>query len=172
MALLLRRSQIHNVGVYTDAAIRKGSRVVEYTGPRITVEEGDRRYDGKEITYLFGLEGGTHVIDGRGIARYINHSCDPNCETEEVDGRVWIYAMRHIKAREELSYDYLLYEGEGNAPCSCGARKCRGSLYSPWELRRKKRVEAKRAKRKKSQVRSKSKGGNGREARVKSRRPV
>jgi uncharacterized protein len=130
MGLVTRRSSIHNVGVYTDAPIRKGSRVVEYTGPRITVEEGDRRYDSQEITYLFGLEGGTHVIDGQGIARYINHSCDPNCETEEYEGRVWILARRDIKPWEELSYDYLLYEGEGDAPCSCGAKKCRGSLYS------------------------------------------
>jgi SET domain-containing protein len=152
MALIRRRSKIHNNGVYTDAAIRKGMRVVEYTGPRITVEEGDRRYEGQEITYLFGLQGGTHVIDGRGIARYINHSCDPNCETEEIEGRVWIYAMRDIKPGEELSYVYLLYDGEGEAPCSCGAKKCRGSLYSPRELRRRKR---KQVTSKKSEARSK-----------------
>jgi uncharacterized protein len=155
MGLVTRRSSIHNVGVYTDAPIRKGSRVVEYTGPRITVEEGDRRYESQEITYLFGLEGGTHVIDGQGIARYINHSCDPNCETEEYEGRVWILARRDIKPWEELSYDYLLYEGEGDAPCSCGAKKCRGSLYSPRELRRRK------VKSKKSKVRSKKPGRRG-----------
>ena len=140
MALVIRSSRIHNRGCYTTTAIRKDAMVVEYKGPRITIEEGDRRYEGKVITYLFGLQDGKHVIDGRGIARYINHSCAPNCTTEEIDGHIWIIALRDIKPGEELSYDYMLYDGEGEAPCRCGAKKCRGSMYSPAELRRRKRA--------------------------------
>ncbi len=162
MALFVRNSSIHNRGCYTDSRIRGGEIVVEYTGPRITVEEGDRRYEDQEVTYLFGLEGGTHVIDGSGIAMYINHSCDPNCETEEIEGRVWIRALRDIRPGEELSYDYMLYDGEGEAPCRCGARNCRGTIYSPQEVRRRKRAEARKVKSKKSKGRSKKKPGRKR----------
>jgi uncharacterized protein len=152
MGLIIRSSHIHNAGCYTTAPISKGARVVEYTGRRITTEEGDRLYDGQEITYLFGLQDGKHLIDGYGMAMYINHSCHPNCATEEEDGRVWIVAERDIAAGEELTYDYLLYDGEGDAPCFCGARKCRGSMYGPREIRRRRRAQAKA---KKSEISSK-----------------
>src|SRR5512135_504712 len=132
MALIIRSSLIHHAGCYTTAAISRDAHVVEYTGRRITIEEGDRLYEGKEITYLFGLEDGEHVIDGYGMAMFINHSCAPNCTTEEIDGRVWIVALRDIAPGEELTYDYLLYDGDvgSSAPCSCGAKNCRGSMYS------------------------------------------
>src|SRR5262249_26107829 len=116
----------------------KDTCVVEYTGPRISQAEADARYDGKSSTYLFGLSDGKRVIDGHGIAMFINHSCDPNCDTEEIDGRVWIVARRGIKPGEELTYDYNLYDGEVDdpAPCQCGAKRCRGTMYSPEEIRR------------------------------------
>lgn len=139
MGLIIRSSSIHAAGCYTTAPIRRGTRIVEYTGPIIDKDEGDIRYEGKPITYLFGIGDGTRVIDGHGTAMFINHSCDANCETEEVDGRVWITAIRDIAAGEELCYDYCLYDGEEDAPCNCGARKCRGSMFSPEELRRRKR---------------------------------
>ncbi|MGZ4821188.1 MAG: SET domain-containing protein [Terriglobales bacterium] len=147
MSLIIRSSRIHNRGCYTTRALREGAKVVEYTGRRITVEEGDRLYDGKRVTYLFGLRDAKHVIDGTGIARYINHSCDPNCTTEEIDGHIWVIAIRDIQPGEELSYDYMLYDGDGDAPCRCGAKKCRGTMYAPQEIRRQKRA-AERAKRK------------------------
>jgi len=140
MGLIIRTSPIHRDGCYTTKPIRKGTRVVEYTGERITNAEGDRRYQDREITYLFGLSDGRHVIDGNGIAALINHSCDPNCEAEESRGRVWITALRDIRTGEELTYDYHLYDGEGDMPCRCQTRRCRGSLYSEREL--KKRAKA------------------------------
>jgi hypothetical protein len=81
------------------------------------------------------------------MAMYLNHSCAPNCETEEDEGEhVWIRAMRDIAAGEELVYDYFLYDGEGEAPCSCGAERCRGTMYSPKELKKRKReASAKRS---------------------------
>jgi len=148
MPLLIRASRIHSAGCYTTAAIKKGTFIVEYMGPRITVEEADARYSDRPETYLFGLADGKQVIDGDGIAAFINHCCDPNCEPEEVDGRIWIVALRDIKAGEELTYDYNLYDGEGDAPCFCGAKNCRGSLYSAEELRKRRRAAAKKSPRK------------------------
>ena len=138
MALIIRSSRIHAAGCYTSSKIRKGTYIVEYTGPRLTNEQGDAIYDGLEHTYLFGLSDGKTVIDGHGTAAFINHSCDPNCETDEVDGRVWIVAARDIAAGEELTYDYNLYDGEGDAPCFCGAANCRGSMYEEEELLKRK----------------------------------
>ncbi len=139
MSLLIRASRIHSAGCYTTAAIKKGTFIVEYTGPRISVAEADTRYSDRPETYLFGLSDGKWVIDGDGIAAFINHSCEPNCEPEEVEGRVWIVALRDIQAGEELTYDYNLYDGDEEAPCFCGAKNCRGSLYSAEELRKKRR---------------------------------
>jgi len=146
MGLIVRSSLIHAAGCYTTTPIAKGTRVVEYTGPIIDKEEADRRYEHKPVTYLFGIGDGSKVIDGHGIAMFINHSCDANCETEEIDGRVWIMAIRDIAAGEELCYDYCLYDGEDEeAPCNCGSKTCRGSMYSAEELRRRKRLALKRA---------------------------
>ena len=147
MGLIVRSSLIHAAGCYTTTPIAKGTRVVEYTGPIIDKEEADRRYENKPITYLFGIGDGSRVIDGHGVAMFINHSCDANCETEEIDGCVWIMAIRNIAAGEELCYDYCLYDGdEEEAPCNCGAKNCRGSMYSAEELRRRKRLALKRTK--------------------------
>ena len=77
----------------------KGRSIVEYDGERITVEEADRRYDGVSRTYLYGLDDGKTVIDGHGLGAYLNHSCDPNCEVDEIKGRVWLFAIRDIAAR-------------------------------------------------------------------------
>jgi SET domain-containing protein len=106
---------------------------VEYTGPRVSQHEGDHRYDDRPHTFLFGLRNGKTLIDGHGLAAFINHSCDPNCYTDEAAGRVWVIALRDIAAGEELTYDYNLYDGEGAAPCHCGAATCRGTLYEPGE---------------------------------------
>jgi hypothetical protein len=113
--------------------------VAEYTGTRLSKEEADALYQDSTITYLFGLGDGSIVIDGQGPARYINHSCDPNCESSEVRGRIWIKAIKSISAGEELTYDYCLYDGgEDEALCNCGATKCRGTMYSKEEIRRRK----------------------------------
>ena len=150
MALAVRPSPIHSVGVYTSTPIRKKTRVVEYDGERITAEEADRRYNGVSRTYLYGLDDGKTVIDGHGLGAYLNHSCDPNCEVDEIKGRVWIFAIRDIAAGEELLWDYNLYDDDDPAPCHCGSPKCRGTMYSrEWmaklrrrEARKKKKLES------------------------------
>jgi SET domain-containing protein len=139
MPLIVRPSKIHATGCYTSSPIPKGTFIVEYAGPRLTIDEADERYVDQPDTYLFGLSDGKHVIDGYGDAAFINHSCDPNCEAvESDDGRVWIMALRDIEAGEELTYDYCLYDGaeDDPSPCTCGSAHCRGTLYSDEELAR------------------------------------
>jgi len=142
----MRASKIHSVGCYTTVPIPKGTHVAEYTGERIGNEEADRRYENRDETYLYGLSDGKVVIDGDGIAAFINHSCEPNCEIDEIDGHVWIIAMRDIAPGEEVTYDYHLYDGEDEAPCTCGATNCRGSLYSEEELEKKRKAAMRKKK--------------------------
>jgi SET domain-containing protein len=142
MALVIRRSKIHADGVHTTSPIKRGTIVAEYTGPRLTNAQADAIYERSNRTYLFGLVDGERVIDGDGIAAFINHSCDPNCEADEVEARVIIRAIRKISAEEELAYDYNLYDGDLDdaALCFCGAKNCRGSMYSERELKRRRRL--------------------------------
>jgi hypothetical protein len=141
MGLIIRSSAIHAAGCYTTAPIASGTRVVEYTGPRITKELADEKYRDSPTTYLFGIGDGSMVIDGHGAAMFINHSCDPNCETDEQNERVWILAIRDIEEGEELTYDYNLYDGDKrDAYCNCGAKTCRRTMYSLQEIRRQKRA--------------------------------
>ena len=125
MALIIRSSAIHAAGCYTTASIRKGTLVAEYTGPRLTKTQADKRYENLPITYLFGLGSGRRVIDGHCMAMFLNHSCDPNCETEEIKGRVWIKAIKPIAAGEELTYDYGKdYFDLFIAPLGCRCAAC------------------------------------------------
>ena len=140
MALIIRSSAIHAAGCYTTSAVRKGTRVAEYTGPRMTKDEADEANEDSPITYLFGLGDGSTVIDGHCMAMFINHSCDPNCETDEESGRVWIRAIKNIAAGSEITYDYCLYDGgDEAATCNCGAKNCRGTMYSVEEVRKRKK---------------------------------
>jgi uncharacterized protein len=140
--LALRESKIHSLGCYATQNIKKGEFVAEYTGPRLTPKAAEALYDNHHKTYLFGLSNGKEVIDGVGIAAFINHSCDPNCETDELRGRIVIYSIREITAGEEVTYDYCLYDGEpdDDARCFCRSGKCRGSMYSEEELKRRSRM--------------------------------
>src|ERR1035437_599396 len=112
---IIRSSRIHAAGVFATQPIKKKTRILEYDGPRLTKEEADEVYEGRDDTYLFGVGDGTQVIDGHSMAMFVNHSCDPNCETDEDDDRVWIQAMRDIEPGEELTYDYSLYDGDDEA---------------------------------------------------------
>jgi uncharacterized protein len=141
MALVIRESAIHSRGCYTTESIRKNALIIEYVGARITNKEANDLYDDYEQTYLFGLENGKTIIDGFGVAAFINHSCRPNCRTDEFHGHIWIIANRNIKAGEELTYDYSLYDGDGDAPCRCGASGCRGTMYDEEALKKAKKKQ-------------------------------
>jgi uncharacterized protein len=143
---VVRHSPIHGRGVFAARYIRKGTRIVEYTGERISNREADRRYDDTHMkrhhTFLFTLDKKT-VIDGAiatggGDASFINHSCDPNCEAIITGKKIFIHALRGIYPGTELAYDYQ-YErtGKNDAKlekfyfCQCGADNCRGSIMKP-----------------------------------------
>ena len=129
--------------------LRKGARVCEYSGKRLAKSVADERYADRPVTYLFTC-GPHQVIDGFGTAMFLNHSCDPNCETiqEEDSGRVFIMATRAIAAGEELLYEYNLHDSDDEAAdCYCAAAACRGTMFSDEEVKRR----AKRARRKASQ---------------------
>lgn len=152
-----RRSPIHGTGVFALRAIAKGERIVEYKGRLITEAAADRRYPDDESkpahTFLFLLENGM-VIDANrdgNSARWLNHSCAPNCETEEDEGRVFIHAIRAIRPGEELVYDYNLVLDEpltkalrNRYRCLCGARNCRGTLFGERRYRPKRKKKARR----------------------------
>ncbi len=139
--LLIRSSAIHAAGCYTLDPIRRGTRVIEYDGPRLSKKEADDRYADRDITYLFGFGGKGDVIDGFGTAMFLNHSCAPNCETVEIRKRIYIQAIRDIAAGEELVYEYNLYDSDDdNADCYCGAPQCRGTMFSDEEVARRARI--------------------------------
>ena len=141
--LLIRSSSIHAAGCYTLDPIPNGHRVLEYGGARITKELADERYADRPVTYLFGFGDKGDVIDGFGTAMFLNHSCDPNCRTEESNGRVYIRAIRNIAANEELVYEYNLYDSDDDtADCYCNAPQCRGTMFSDDELKRQARKKA------------------------------
>ncbi len=144
-----RRSRIHGAGVVALAPIAKGARIVEYTGERITQAEADRRYEDRAYsdnhTFLFQISSRTVVDGGVGgnVSRFINHSCEPNCEVEIVRGRIFVEAKRAITAGEELGYDYSLVRTPEDPPdidavfaCRCGAPTCRGSMMAAKPKRR------------------------------------
>ena len=141
-AYVVRHSPIHGRGVFAARTIRKGADIVEYRGQRISVEEADALPDSDPDnpyhTFLFELADGRLIDAGvRGnAARWVNHSCRPNCEPyEDEEGRVFIAAKRTIRAGEELAYDYQLsLPGRrsarmiANYACRCGAPHCRGTM--------------------------------------------
>jgi len=143
--LLIRRSGIHGCGCYTQVAIPEGTHIVEYTGGRLSKDQADDLYNERPDTFLFCIGEGEHVIDGDSVAAFINHCCDPNCETDEFDEHIWIIATRAIEPGEELTYDYNLYDGDDDdeAFCHCGAKGCRGSMYGEEELERRTKEKAK-----------------------------
>jgi uncharacterized protein len=145
----IKRSGIQGRGVFARRRIRRGQRIIEYAGERISNDEADRRYDDdgmdRHHTFLFTLDDDVCVDGDRGgnDARLINHSCDPNCEAVIEDGRIWIYAKKNIQPGVELAYDYK-YERTGDNiaklekfyVCKCGSPKCRGSIMKPARKRR------------------------------------
>ncbi len=139
-----RRSGVHGRGVFAVQDIAEGETIIEYVGEVIGWAEAQDRHphDPKDPnhTFYFSLENG-NVIDalhGGNSSRWINHSCDGNCEADEIGGRVFIKALRNIPAGEELNYDYGLIIDErytpklkAEYPCWCGAKTCRGTLLAP-----------------------------------------
>jgi hypothetical protein len=145
----VRRSGVHGRGVFAKKRIRKGARIIEYTGRHIPWKEAQDLppLDPSDPyhTLLFSLDNGD-VIDaavGGNEARWINHSCEPNCETFEEDDRIFVHALRGLRPGEELFYDYKLIPAERRTKklerkfgCRCGAENCRGTMLGKKKGRR------------------------------------
>jgi SET domain-containing protein len=154
----VRSSSIHNRGIFAKTDIPRDTPIIEYIGEKITKAESQRRGDalinrskksGGAAVYIFTLNQ-RYDLDGakgRNPARYINHSCAPNCEAYVIRGRIWIYSLRDIKAGEELTYNYGFdIETWDEHPCRCGTERCVGFIVDeqqwPLLLKKLKKVEA------------------------------
>jgi hypothetical protein len=174
----LRQSPIQGQGAFATRRIRKGTRIIEYAGERITQDVADERYDDESMkrhhTFLFTLDEDTVVdaaVNGN-EARFINHSCDPNCQAFIEGDKIFIYSLRTIEPGEELCYDYAYERMEGMDEeseklyvCRCGAKNCRGTILAPPKPPKRART-AKSTKAAKSTKRS-SKGGAKKSSRAK-----
>ena len=130
--LVAGQSSIHGQGLFAGRAIRAGTPLIEYRGERITKAESARRCAANN-PYIFALDD-RHDLDGAGPdnpARWINHSCRPNCEAENRDGRIWITSCRDIAPGEEISFNYGYdLENYEEHPCRCGAVECVGFIVA------------------------------------------
>ncbi|HEY2805691.1 MAG TPA: SET domain-containing protein-lysine N-methyltransferase [Gemmatimonadales bacterium] len=138
------KSPIQGRGAFATRTIESGTRLVEYTGELLTPAQAEARYPDVEgerhHTFLFAIDDRI-VIDaavGGNAARWINHSCAPNCDAVAEGSKIWIDAIRDIKPGEELTYDYAYVLEERHTPaakrrfpCNCGAPTCRGTLLIP-----------------------------------------
>jgi uncharacterized protein len=141
--LKVLKSPIQGLGAFAARPIPAGIRLIEYVGERLTPAEADARYpedtDERHHTYLFAIDDDL-VIDAAvngNDARFINHSCDPNCDAIIEDARIWIETIRDIEPGEELAYDYAYVLEERHSPaakrkfpCNCGAASCRGTILA------------------------------------------
>ena len=140
----VRDSRLHGLGVFAARRIPSGTRVIEYLGERVSHTEADRRYDHKDAgdnhTFLFIVD--SHTVIDAGVdgneARFMNHSCEPNCESLLENQRVYIDSIRTIAPGEELTYDYQIQREADDPPdidaifaCRCGFERCRGSMLWP-----------------------------------------
>ena len=138
----MRPSPIQGVGAFARRAIPEGTRLIEYAGERLTPAQADERYpdDGdRHHTFLFAIDDDIVVdaaVNGND-ARFLNHSCDPNCDVVVDDKRLWIETIRDVEAGEELVYDYAYILPERHTPaakrrypCHCGAATCRGTILA------------------------------------------
>lgn len=141
--LVMRSSAIHGRGVFARRPIPAGTRLIEYRGERITPAEGDARYPEDPTvpyhTFLFQIDDDIVVDAGiRGnMSRWINHSCEPNCDAVIENSRIYIEAVQPIAEGEELTYDYNFILNERHSPaakrrfpCVCGSRGCRGTILA------------------------------------------
>ena len=141
----IKKSKIHGTGIYALEDIKKGTQIIEYVGEKITKAEGDKRSANRIKKFLNKKnEGSVYIfelnkkydLDGTpeyNKARYINHSCSPNCEVDIIKNRIWISAIKKIKKGDELNYDYgypFDKEDYSDHECKCGANNCIGYIIS------------------------------------------
>ncbi len=141
----VKKSKIHGTGVFANMDIKKGEKIIQYIGDKVTKSEGDKRSAYRIKNYLNSSKTGSvyifelnskYDIDGfvrKNKARYINHSCDPNCEVDIIKNEIWISSIKKIKKGEELSYDYgYSFDKDDfrDHVCKCGSKNCIGYIIS------------------------------------------
>ena len=138
----IRSSGIHGLGGFAKEFIPAGTRLIEYAGKRITPAQADALYpdsDDQHHTFLFAID--DEIVVDAGVsgndARFINHSCDPNCDAVIEDEKIWIETIRDVQPGEELAYDYAYELEERHTPaakrrypCTCGSPRCRGTILA------------------------------------------
>lgn len=140
----VRTSRIHKggKGVFAKKKILKGTKILRYSGPKLTKKQSEN----VDQTYLFELNS-RYNINGKSHARYVNHSCAPNCEADILKGEIWILALRDILPGEELCYNYRYsYKEAIDYPCECGAGNCIGFMLADEEWYKVRRWKPKRPK--------------------------
>ena len=147
-----KSSNIDNRGLFASKNIKKGTKIIYYIGKIITKKqtENNPKFDNDKAIYLFNLNN-RYDLDGDfayNTARLINHSCDPNCETDIIRGKIWINAIKNIKQGEELTYDYGYdMDSYEDHPCRCGSKNCVGYIVrSNLRWRVKKKIQNKKRK--------------------------
>lgn len=140
-----KKSALHGSGLFAKTNIQKNTKIIEYIGDKVLKSEGDRRSSERLKKYLKKEEEGSvyifelnkhYDIDGSPLynkARYVNHSCDPNCEVDIVDNRIWIISIKKIKKDEELTYDYGYAFDKNDYKdhiCKCSSKYCIGYIIS------------------------------------------
>lgn len=148
----VRDSGIHGLGMFARRRIKRGEKVLEYLGEKITKAESNRRglalyeeasKDGSAAVFIFELNK-RYDLDGdipENAAKHINHSCDPNCEAQNIRGHIWVVALRSIAPGEELTFDYGFgIEHFLEHPCRCGAKGCIGYIVRKDQRRRLQRM--------------------------------
>ena len=141
----VKNSNVHGSGIFAAKDIKKNTKIIQYIGEKVSKSEGDKRSANRIKNFLHSEETGSvyifelnskYDIDGLfeyNKARYINHSCNPNCEVDIVDGKIWISSIKKIYKGEELSYDYgypFDKDDYKDHICKCGSKKCIGYIIS------------------------------------------
>lgn len=141
----VKKSKVHGTGVFATENIPKNNKIIEYIGEKITKSEGDKRSALRIKKYLNSKKTGSvyifelnkkYDIDGSPLynkARYINHSCNPNCEVDIINGKIWISSIKKIVSGNELNYDYgypFDKEDYEDHICKCGSKQCVGYIVS------------------------------------------
>ncbi|MBN43987.1 MAG: SET domain-containing protein-lysine N-methyltransferase [Rhodobiaceae bacterium] len=148
---VVKKSKVHGHGVFATNDIKNDVKIIEYVGEKVSRSEGDKRSEKRLKKYLNSKTTGSvyifelnsrYDIDGSphyNKARYINHSCRPNCEVDIRKGKIWIKSIKKIKKGEELTYDYG-YEFDPDDfmdhKCRCGEKNCVGYIVSSDDRRK------------------------------------
>ena len=150
----VKNSKIHGNGVFATKNIKKNTKIIQYIGKKVTRAEGNLRSEKRLKKFLNSEEDGSVYIfelnskfdiDGSYLynkARYINHSCNPNCEVDIKNNEIWISSIKNIKKGDELSYDYGFEFDEDDFmdhKCKCGSKKCIGFVISSDDWKKYKR---------------------------------